>query len=300
MKSIIKNKAKIINLVVIALLSSVLLLGCDNEDYSDVIIDYADVIIDYADAESFEAALNSEEDTIGKVVTFKIDDIVPDYYLGCNYWSGEHLNMVPREKLYADVDETATVRIIAIMKHNDSWIIDCTKVLKGELPEPLSEFIDNNQTTETTTEVETTVNENEIRKEFQKYVSYMLEGAEAFVTYDSIFNGRAVYSDDTINPIAGRMNTGHKNYDLYLGEIQNYSKTAAEQEFYDMYVVPVVGAIEQLDQDLLNEDYIYYATDVLAQIGSYCTENNFDSINVVKEQLEEFANDASRLISQQR
>ncbi len=277
---------KICLMVLIVLLCLTAFIGCDNSSNDD----YGDIIVDYEDAELFEKALNNGEDTIGKIVKFRIDYIAPDYYLGTNYWSGEHLNMVPRESLIYDVGNMATVRVIAVMKDNDSWIIDCTNVLKGELPESRQEFI----------EETTTVNENEIRKEFQRNVSYMLKGAEAFVTYDSIYNGKTVYSDDTVNPVAGRMISGHDDYEEYLSAIQNDIKTTAEQEFYDAYVIPLVDAIGQLEQELLNEDYIYYATDVLAQIVSYCNENNFDSISVVQEQLEEFANDASWLLEKQR
>ena len=126
---------KICLMVLIVLLCLTAFIGCDNSSNDD----YGDIIVDYEDAELFEKALNNGEDTIGKIVKFRIDHIAPDYYLGTNYWAGEHLNMVPRESLIYDVGNMATVRVIAVMKDNDSWIIDCTNVLKEHYKIPLEE-----------------------------------------------------------------------------------------------------------------------------------------------------------------
>lgn len=68
------------------------------------------ISIDY-DEKTFEDALNQDEDTIGKIVSFKVREVHPDYVLGHNLWSGVHLNFVSPDDPGLKEGDTAIVKV---------------------------------------------------------------------------------------------------------------------------------------------------------------------------------------------
>lgn len=123
---------KLIALMLAAML--LMLCGCSSEDSSEespgsgssadkesLSADAAD----FADAESFEAALNRGEDTIGKTVTFKVRSVSPDSYFGYDLWAGEHLNFIFSQDQNAEPDDVFTVEVkSAYQVATGSWIIN--------------------------------------------------------------------------------------------------------------------------------------------------------------------------------
>lgn len=78
---------------------------------------------DFKTAAEFESALNSSQDTIGKIVTFTVDNVVPDGELGYTVWAGEHLNFVSTEVLNWKIGESHTVKIKKVASSLGSYMI---------------------------------------------------------------------------------------------------------------------------------------------------------------------------------
>lgn len=78
---------------------------------------------DFKTAAEFESALNSSQDTIGKIVTFTVDNVIPDGELGYTVWAGEHLNFVSTEVLNWKIGETHTVKIKKVASSLGSYMI---------------------------------------------------------------------------------------------------------------------------------------------------------------------------------
>ncbi|WP_285035951.1 hypothetical protein [Lactococcus petauri] len=78
---------------------------------------------DFKTAAEFESALNSNQDTIGKIVTFTVDNVVPDGELGYTVWAGEHLNFVSTEVLNWEIGESHTVKIKKVASSLGSYMI---------------------------------------------------------------------------------------------------------------------------------------------------------------------------------
>ncbi|PPA67006.1 hypothetical protein [Lactococcus lactis] len=79
--------------------------------------------VDFKTAAEFESALNSSQDTTGKVVTFTVDNVVPDGELGYTVWAGEHLNFISTEVLNWKSGETHTVRVKKVASSLGSYMI---------------------------------------------------------------------------------------------------------------------------------------------------------------------------------
>jgi hypothetical protein len=79
--------------------------------------------VDFKTAAEFESALNSSQDTIGKVVTFTVDNVVPDGELGYTVWAGEHLNFISTEVLNWKTGESHTVKIKKVASSLGSYMI---------------------------------------------------------------------------------------------------------------------------------------------------------------------------------
>lgn len=84
--------------------------------------------VDFKTATEFEAALNSSQDTIGKVVTFTVDNVVPNGELGYTVWAGEHLNFISTEVLNWKTGETHTVRVKKVASSLGSYMITFEKI----------------------------------------------------------------------------------------------------------------------------------------------------------------------------
>jgi hypothetical protein len=80
--------------------------------------------IDYESAEAFETALNNGEDVLGKVVSFKVNEVHPDSSLGYDLWAGEHLNFVGEDAKEAKEGDTLTVAIYSTEEKLGSWVIE--------------------------------------------------------------------------------------------------------------------------------------------------------------------------------
>lgn len=78
---------------------------------------------DFKTAAEFESALNSSQDTIGKIVTFTVDNVVPDGEFGYTVWAGEHLNFVSTEVLDWKIGESHTVKIKKVASSLGSYMI---------------------------------------------------------------------------------------------------------------------------------------------------------------------------------
>lgn len=81
---------------------------------------------DYTDAESFEKALNSGADLTGKIVQFKVIEIVPNSMFGYNLQAGEHLNFCSSRNPGVSVGDTVTVKVKDISSMLGSYIISYT------------------------------------------------------------------------------------------------------------------------------------------------------------------------------
>lgn len=80
--------------------------------------------LDYADAASFEKALNDGVKVNGKIIQFDVVEYKPDYALGINCWSGEHLNFISEEELDVGKGNIIVGRIIEEpTKTLGSWVI---------------------------------------------------------------------------------------------------------------------------------------------------------------------------------
>ena len=77
---------------------------------------------DYEDAESFEQALISGEDTVGKKVRFSIREVHSDTSLGCNLWAGKHLNFYSHN--IPDVQKGDEIGVIIKFVYDDKSFDD--------------------------------------------------------------------------------------------------------------------------------------------------------------------------------
>lgn len=82
--------------------------------------------LDYTDAESFEDALNNDEDVEGTVVKFELKDYKPDSAFGVNFLAGEHLNFMSETEYDVKQGDTVICQITEEpYKVLGAWIIDC-------------------------------------------------------------------------------------------------------------------------------------------------------------------------------
>ena len=71
---------------------------------------------DYDDAASFEAALNTGADLTGKVVRFKVVEVVPNSAFGYNVQAGEHLNFCSSNNPKVAAGDTVTVEVVEVFR----------------------------------------------------------------------------------------------------------------------------------------------------------------------------------------
>jgi len=102
--------------LIICVLFSFCLTGC------------AKTKVDYASAADFEAALNAGDDLTGKVVSFTVDEVVPDSAIGYNLQAGEHLNFCSDENPGFKVGDTVTAKVTKVTSMLGSYIITYEKV----------------------------------------------------------------------------------------------------------------------------------------------------------------------------
>ncbi len=84
--------------------------------------------IDFANAKDFETALNAGDDLTGKIVSFTVNEVVPDSALGYNLQAGEHLNFCSDTNPGIKKGDTATVKVTKVTSMLGSYIITYEKV----------------------------------------------------------------------------------------------------------------------------------------------------------------------------
>lgn len=88
------------------------------------------VKVDYPYEALLEADLNNGVDVVGKVVTFKADELHPDSAFGFNIYSGEHLNFVSARNPGIKVGDNVTVEITDVSYLMGSYIISYNLIQK--------------------------------------------------------------------------------------------------------------------------------------------------------------------------
>lgn len=105
----------------IMILAMIFLCGCGSDDNTEPSMDES----------TFEAALNNGENTIGKTVTFTVNDV--KLYTANEYpnlWAGEHLNFIYKEDPGKKVGDVVTVKVLTVKKTGkESWIINAPEDL---------------------------------------------------------------------------------------------------------------------------------------------------------------------------
>lgn len=95
-----KQWSRMLIAMALAIVSFVLLTGCDGDDQQKTAEqNNMGVQMEYDSAQSFENALNDGIDCTGATVTFEVNDYRPDSVLGINCWAGEHLNFIVKSAL---------------------------------------------------------------------------------------------------------------------------------------------------------------------------------------------------------
>lgn len=87
-----------------------------------------EIKVDYASATLYEAALNSGEDTVGKVITFIADDLKPDSAFGYNIIAEEHLNFISDFNPNVKVGDELTIKVTNVLNFLSSWLISYEKI----------------------------------------------------------------------------------------------------------------------------------------------------------------------------
>ena len=83
----------------------------------------SEVKVDYENATVFEKALNDGEEVTDKIVTFTINELVPDSAFGYNLQTGEHLNFCSTDNPGVKVGDTITVKVTEVSSMLGSYII---------------------------------------------------------------------------------------------------------------------------------------------------------------------------------
>ncbi len=92
--------------------------------FSFILTACGDIKVDFENAEAFETALNAGDDLTGKVVTFTVNELVPDSAFGYNLQAGEHLNFCSSKNPGVKAGETVTVKVTEVSSVLGSYIIE--------------------------------------------------------------------------------------------------------------------------------------------------------------------------------
>lgn len=76
----------------------------------------------------FESALNDGEDLTGAVVSFTVNELIPDSAFGYNMVAGEHLNFVSSKNPNVDVGDEVIVEVEEIDSLLGSYIISYKRI----------------------------------------------------------------------------------------------------------------------------------------------------------------------------
>lgn len=127
------KKGIIVTLALVALIS---ITACgskstknNSKETKTVVNKPKEIKVDFPSAEEYEKALKQGEDTVGKAVTFKVVNVVPDGALGYTVWAGEHLNFISTDVLGWKTEETHTVKVVKVTSATGSFMITF-KVIK--------------------------------------------------------------------------------------------------------------------------------------------------------------------------
>lgn len=202
--------------------------------------------LDYTDAESFEDALNNDEEVEGTVVKFELKDYKPDSAFGVNFQAGEHLNFISETEYDVKQGDIVICQITEVpYKFLGSWMIDCDILL-------IQKSTETETTSENTATVETTVKSTpttiaETTKNTVTTTHKPTERATTVVTEKP----RAVYYSTNDYETAKKGNTGVYSYKNAGGA-------------YDIYWI--------IDFD---EGYVYWFTEGNGE--TYCDKVKIDS-----------------------
>lgn len=81
------------------------------------------VHIDFKNDVDFEAALNRGENTIGKVVCFRVLSVHPNSAYGYNLWAGDHLNFITQNKVDPVQGDRVLAKVTGVYTKLKSWFI---------------------------------------------------------------------------------------------------------------------------------------------------------------------------------
>ncbi len=84
--------------------------------------------LDYNNETELEKALNSGEDVVGKIVSIKVEELVPNSTFGYNIQTGEHLNFCSSKNPNVEVGDIITVKIVDVSSMLGSYIIGYEKL----------------------------------------------------------------------------------------------------------------------------------------------------------------------------
>ncbi len=202
--------------------------------------------LDYSDAESFEYALNSDEEVEGKVVKFELNEYKPDSAFGINLWAGEHLNFISETECDVKQGDIVICQITEEpYKFLGSWMIDCDILLIQKATE--TETTAENTVIPETTIKSTTTTIAETTKKTATTTQKPTERATTVVTEKP----RAVYYSTNDYETAKKGNTG----------VYSYKNSGGA---YDIYWIIDFG-----------EGYVYWFTDGNGE--TYCDKVKIDS-----------------------
>ena len=83
-----------------------------------------EIKVDYENEITFEEALNNGEEMTDKVVTFTVNELVPDRAFGYNLQTGEHLNFCSTNNPGVKAGDTITVKVTEVSSMLGSYIIN--------------------------------------------------------------------------------------------------------------------------------------------------------------------------------
>lgn len=74
--------------------------------------------------EEFEEALNNGENLNGKIVSVKVNELIPDSAFGYNMHAGEHLNFVSSKNPDVEEGDEVVVEVVEVDSMMGSYIIE--------------------------------------------------------------------------------------------------------------------------------------------------------------------------------
>ncbi len=256
--------------------------------------------INYGNAEAFESALNAGENTEGRIVRFKADELRPDSAFGYNIWAGEHLNFVSEEDPGVKENEEVTVRIKNVKKVLGSWIIRYEKVTNAVAnKKTVYDTILLTDNAETEEKVEKYSGEIKIKAGFQSSHSGSMYNNDYFdivgtYTYDGYLNTVVVQvirakqnveiEATAVATVPGGSTVGKDKSDAVIGKDEyGYVRFEVDGKYSDMTFCEMVGVKAVKDED----GYVFGGVEMVS-----CSKTDFNlyvNVRQTKDKIGEFA-----------